>query len=196
MEKVEFVAGFLALIFIILSILIVLKLVIEPLHIWIFKKPLYIHGYVFLQKISTNQKEILKKEFPFYNRLSDRKKLYFEHRVRTFVNHYQFISSDSFIQTEEIKMIISGTYVMLSFGMRNYLTPTFHKIILQPDIYFSTVNNQYHKGEFNPHMKAVVFSWPDFLLVIKLQIITSISVYMNLHTHYTSEQRKDTIQAM
>jgi Mlc titration factor MtfA (ptsG expression regulator) len=37
------------------------------------------------------------------------------------------------------------------------------KIIIFPDIYFSNSNNEYHKGEFNPRVKAIVFSWKHFL---------------------------------
>ena len=46
--------------------------------------------------------------------------------------------------------------------MRKYLLNVFDKIILYPDVYYSTTNEQYHQGEFNPRMKAVVFSWKHF----------------------------------
>ena len=61
-------------------------------------------------------------------------------------------------------ILIAGTYVMLTFGMRYYLINTFRTIIINPASYFSISNQEYHKGEFNPIMKVVAFSWEDFLL--------------------------------
>ena len=89
--------------------------------------------------------------------------MYFEHRVMEFIVNYQFTGKEIFI-TEDMQILIAGTYVMLTFGMRNYLIRLFDKIIIYPSSYFSTVNQAYHKGEFNPKMKAIVFSWEDFLI--------------------------------
>lgn len=48
--------------------------------------------------------------------------------------------------------------------MRRYLTTTFDKIIIYPTSFYSIITKQYHKGEFNPRFKSIVFSWEDFLL--------------------------------
>ena len=153
----------LALIFVLLSILVVFKLIVEPTYILVFKKPLYIHYYPFPKKINEIQRSILRQEFRFYSQLSDKRKIYFEHRVHTFLKKYEFIGNGISVDNNEIKIIVAGTYVMLTFGMRTYLTTAFDKIIMYPVVYYSTVNQTYHKGEFNPKMKAVVFSWNDFL---------------------------------
>jgi Mlc titration factor MtfA (ptsG expression regulator) len=55
-------------------------------------------------------------------------------------------------------VLIAATFVMLTFGMRHYLIDVFDKIIIYPQPYFSTIK-EYHKGEFNPGMKLLVFSW-------------------------------------
>lgn len=75
---------------------------------------------------------------------------------------YEFISRDNFVITEEVKVYVAATVTMLSFGMRNYLCDVFDKVIIYPSVYFSNIFKQYHKGEFNPNAKAVVFSWEDF----------------------------------
>lgn len=62
-----------------------------------------------------------------------------------------------------MKIMIAGTYVKLTFGMRHYLINSFDKIIIYPKQYYSKINKEWHKGEFNPGMRAVVFSWEDFL---------------------------------
>jgi hypothetical protein len=181
----------LALIFVVLSILILFKLVAEPLHILVFKKPIYVHYYPFPRKLNPNQQAVLKREFVFYNRLSHKRKQFFDHRVSTFLNRYQFIGNGISLENDEVKMIVAGTYVMLSFGMRQYLTTTFDKIILYPAIYFSTVNEEYHKGEFNPKYKAIVFSWADFLSGHQ---ITNNNINLGLHEfthalHFRAKKR-------
>jgi Mlc titration factor MtfA (ptsG expression regulator) len=41
--------------------------------------------------------------------------------------------------------------------MRHYLIDVFDKIIIYPQPYFSTITQEYHKGEFNPEWNFCVF---------------------------------------
>jgi hypothetical protein len=54
------------------------------------------------------------------------------------------------------------------------------------------VNEDYHKGEFNPKMKAIVFSWSDFLSGHQ---ITNNNINLGLHefTHalYISSKKRN-----
>lgn len=168
----------LGIIFIVLTILILFKLVIEPIYMIIFKKPIYIHYYPFPNKLTSVQQSILRKEFAFYSRLTEKRKIYFEHRVATFLSRYQFFGKGMSVENDELKMIVAGTYIMLTFGMRQYLTSVFNKIIIYPNVYYSTVNEEYHKGEFNPKLKTVVFSWDDFLSGHQ---ITNNNINLGLH---------------
>ncbi|RBN50433.1 zinc-dependent peptidase [Flavobacterium psychrolimnae] len=154
---------FISILFGTLFLLLLIFRVVEPTYVLIFNKPLYIHWYPFSKKLKLSQRQILINDFPFYNRLSAKKKMYFEHRIIEFVAKYQFIGKDINV-TEQMQILIAGTYVMLTFGMRNYLVNLFDKIIIYPFNYFSIVNQAHHKGEFNPRMKAVVFSWEDFII--------------------------------
>lgn len=151
------------LVFGMLTLQFVVFRIIEPLYVLAFKKPLFLYGYPFLKKLNNDQKRILEKEFPFYRSLSVKKQHYFEHRVKEFIKKYQFIGKDIAV-TEQMRMLIAGTYVMLTFGMRNYLVNQFSKIIVYAKNYYSTSNEVYHKGEFNPRMKVIAFSWKDFVL--------------------------------
>nr|WP_315195948.1 zinc-dependent peptidase [uncultured Flavobacterium sp.] len=128
----------------------------------VFDKPFFVHFCPFPKKISPNALHFLNTQFPFYIRLSDKEKVYFEHRIACFLNKYEFISRENFVITEEVKVHVAATFIMLSFGMREYLCEVFDKIIIYPSIYFSRITKQYHKGEFNPNTKTVVFSWEDF----------------------------------
>lgn len=107
--------------------------------------------------------QILHNDFVFYQKLSFKHKKFFEHRVAKFINTYDFHGKEGLVVTDQMRVLIAATAVMLTFGMRKYLFTVINKIIIYPDVYFSTLNKVYHKGEFNPRMEAVVFSWNDFL---------------------------------
>ena len=124
--------------------------ILDDVSIFLFQKPLYIHLYLRPRKISPEQEFILRQKFQFYKQLNVKQKIYFHHRIASFTQKYQFIARKDLVN------------VMLTFGMRRYLIDAFDKIIIYPGQYLSTQSQQYYKGEFNPRMKAVVFSWQDF----------------------------------
>jgi Mlc titration factor MtfA (ptsG expression regulator) len=140
----------------------VLFMFLEYCFTLIFSRPFFVHFCLFPKKITPTALHFLNTRFPFYKRLSDRNKIYFEHRIARFIEKYEFVGRENFVITEEVKVYIAATFIMLSFGMRQYLCDVFDKIIIYPSVYFSRITKQYHKGEFNPKAKAVVFSWEDF----------------------------------
>ncbi|TWO33507.1 zinc-dependent peptidase [Seonamhaeicola sediminis] len=139
----------------------VIKLV-EIAYVIKHKKPLYTHFYFFKRKLSTSQKSILKRKFSFYNRLPKAHKLYFEHRLASFIKDKDFLGRQGVIVSEEMKVLISATAVMLTFGFRDFYIGLISKIVIYPKEFYSKSNNAYHKGEFNPKFKALVLSWEDF----------------------------------
>lgn len=151
---------FLALFF---FIVIIYNSIIEPFYAYLFGKPFYVHFYLNPKKISLAQLYILTNEFEFYRKLSPKNKVYFEHRVASFIKKYPFYGKEGLVITDQMRVLVAATAVMLTFGMRKYLFALIDKIIIYPDVYYSTINKDYHKGEFNPRMKTVVFSWKHFL---------------------------------
>lgn len=135
---------------------------LDDLSIALFEKPLYIRLYLKPKSITPQQEFFLKQQFDFYQKLSDKHKTYFHHRMASFIERYEFIPREDFQITQEVQTLVAGTYVMLTFGMRRYLVDAFDKIIIYPEEYYSKHSEDYHKGEFNPRMKAVVFSWKHF----------------------------------
>ncbi|PZR09717.1 MAG: hypothetical protein DI539_21700 [Flavobacterium psychrophilum] len=135
--------------------------IIEPAYILIFNRPLYVHFYLFPKELSHDGGAILEKYFSFYRNLSEQRKKYFRHRIWTFIDKYTFVGREGIEVTEEMKVKIAATSVMLSFGMRRYLPDLFDVIIVYPDV-FESQNGDYHKGEFNPAVRAIVFSWKHF----------------------------------
>ena len=136
--------------------------IFETVYVFRKKKPAYIHFYPRLRKLSKRKKAILRKSFPFYNKLSDKHKLYFEHRLESFIRDKDFVSSSELTITEEMIVLISATAVMLTFGFRDFYIPLISRIVIYPEAFYSKINKTYHKGEFNPKLKTLVLSWKDF----------------------------------
>ncbi|UOB16807.1 zinc-dependent peptidase [Abyssalbus ytuae] len=134
---------------------------LEITYVYFFKKPVYVHFYPFKKKLTHTQINILQNNIDFYRNLDTVNKNFFNHRVAAFINTYHFIGREGLTVTEEMKIILAGTYVMITFGIRNYLIDTLDKIIIYPKEYYSLLNKNYHKGEYNVGLKTVVLSWED-----------------------------------
>ena len=137
--------------------------ILDYFSVKLAEKPFYIHFYPVKLDLPISKHQVLKNHFAFYNRLSPKQQQYFRHRIVKFIRKYKFISKEDLEITDEMKIIIAATAIKLTFGMRKYLVDVFDKIIIYPEANYSTVNDAWHKGEFNPRMKAIVFSWLDFL---------------------------------
>lgn len=151
--------------------------VIEIIYLRNYKKPLVVFTNVNFYQLQETQKQILFQNFQFYKQLKPKYKRYFEHRIANFINTYEFVGRDISV-TEEMKVTIAGTAIMLTFGMRDYLNPLFKRIIIFPDIYYSDQTENYHKGEFNPRLESIVFSWKHFKEGIE---ITNDNLNLGLH---------------
>ena len=133
----------------------------EGFYATAFNKPMF-RNYLVYKKLSANQLAILTKEFSFYNSLSEKHKRQFQHRVSSFILDKEFIGRENLHVTERMKVLISAIGCMLSFGRQNYKFSLIDHILIYPNEFYSAVNNDYHKGEFNPKGKALVISWKDF----------------------------------
>ncbi|WP_179022214.1 zinc-dependent peptidase [Winogradskyella forsetii] len=148
----------------VIAIFILYRLIriFQVYYVALFKKPLLIYHYFNLKKLDTEQYSILKKEYTFFRRLSHKQQRHFEHRVATFIKKTEFVGMQKLFVTERMKVLIAATSIMLTFGFRKYLLDIIKTVIIYPKSYYSTINETYHKGETNPQLKAIVFSWEDF----------------------------------
>lgn len=137
--------------------------IIEPAFIIVFNRPVYVHFYPFKKQLEPLHKRLLEANSRFYRRLSPIRQSYFRHRVASFIRHYEFVGRDGLVVTDEMKIEVAATAVMLTFGMRKYLPTIISAIILYPDAFTSANRQDLHKGEFNPLAGAVVFSWKHFV---------------------------------
>lgn len=133
----------------------------EILYASFFNRPLFRHYFIH-KKLLPSQLTVLKAEFPFYNELSKKHKRQFEHRVAHFISEKEFVGRANLIISEQMIVLISAIGCMLSFGRKNYSYSLINVILVYPEEFFSTINNNYHKGEFNPREKALVLSYKDF----------------------------------
>lgn len=125
------------------------------------KKQFFTHFYFKRNTINKEYRLILNQEFSFYKRLTHSEKKNFEHRLQYYVTNWEFIGKDIEI-TNTMKVLIAATTAKLTFGFRDYKIEAVNKIIIYPKNYFSTINEQWHKGEFNMAYQALIFSWEDF----------------------------------
>lgn len=135
---------------------------LEMAYVMRNRKPFFVHFYIKLKRLTPKQRLILVHEFIFYKRLSNKEQQYFEHRVAAIIKDKTFIGRGNFEITDEVKILISSTAVMLTFGFRDFYIGLIDKIFVYPDAFYSNTNQDYHKGEFNPKLKALVLSWDDF----------------------------------
>jgi Mlc titration factor MtfA (ptsG expression regulator) len=155
-------AGALLIVGIYLLYTIIMR-VIEPAYMMMYNRPLYVHFYVFPKKLQAPHTALLEDYFKFYSNLSWRRKIYFRHRVAAFMQTYKFVGREGLVVTDEMKVKIAATAVMLTFGMRKYLLGSFSVIMVYLDVFKSANSDDFHKGEFNPKAGIVVFSWKHFL---------------------------------
>ncbi|MDX1463637.1 MAG: zinc-dependent peptidase [Marinirhabdus sp.] len=126
-----------------------------------YDRPLFRHYWVY-KRISKAQEAVLEEEFYFYSLLSKRYKRQFRHRVATFIADKQFIGRDELVVTDRMKTLIAAVGCMLSFGRKHYEYELIKYVLIYPKEFYSEANQSYHKGEFNPRQRALVFSWQDF----------------------------------
>ncbi len=143
-------------------------------------------------ELSALHRGIITRHFTFYKRLSEPDKRRFEHRMKKFIDRHNFVGRDGVEVTEKMKILISSTAIMLTFGMSRYLFSEFDTIIIYPKDYFSKVTKQKHKGETNPKYRTIVFSWDAFMEGIKVE---NDNVNLGIHElahalHFTFMKRK------
>lgn len=144
------------------------------------------------RELSDLHRGLIVRHFTFYKILSESDKRRFEHRVKKFIDNHNFVGRGGIEITEKMKLLISSTAIMLTFGMRRYLYSGFDNIIIYPKDYFSQVTKQQHKGETNPRYRTIVFSWNNFMKGINVE---NDNLNLGLHElthalHFTFKKRK------
>lgn len=118
--------------------------------------------YLILRSLESKYRPCLEQYFKFYNSLDPKNKLLFERRVQKFIDLKEFIPRGGIkIITPEMKAMIAGSAIQLTFGYPNIYFVYFWRILIYPDNYYSTITHKYHKGEVN-RKGIIVLSWKSF----------------------------------
>uniref|UniRef100_UPI002608F93E zinc-dependent peptidase n=1 Tax=uncultured Dokdonia sp. TaxID=575653 RepID=UPI002608F93E len=86
----------------------------------------------------------------------------FGHRVTNFIKEKEFVGRDHLEVTDDMVVLIAAVGCMLTFGRKHYMYAFVDYILIYPKAFYSSANDNYHKGEFNPRERALVLSWEDF----------------------------------
>lgn len=122
----------------------------------------HLKKYLFLRNLEKKYKPYLSQYFSFYNSLCEKNKLVFERRVQKFIDMKQFIPRGGIKEINpEMKAMIAGCAVQLTFGYPSVYFRHFWRILVYPDNYYSTITRKYHKGEVNQR-GLIVISWKSF----------------------------------
>lgn len=108
-------------------------------------------------------KGYLEKYFPFYQALPPKSKKIFEKRVAYFISCKEFVPRKMSEVSWEMKALISASAIQLTFGFPRVNLSYFKYILVYPEQFFNTANQQFHKGEVNPQAKTIVIGWKHFV---------------------------------
>ncbi len=120
-------------------------------------------GMIGRNRLSQEQIRKLKKFSPYFRRLKLKHQRDFMKRVGQFIQSKSFIPRDVSEVTEEMKVVVAALSVQLTFGLPRIYLSHFEKVLIYPDNYYSTINNQFHKGEVNPRFGIIVLSWKNLV---------------------------------
>lgn len=150
-------------VFLILFVIFVLYNIISGIRIivkWYFDD--YINKYLLIAKIDPLYKAPLRKYMSYYRQLNPTDRTIFEKRVQKFINQKKFIARGMDKITDEMKSLIAGSAIQLTFGHPSIYFAHFKRILVYPDNYYSEISQRYHKGEVNMG-GLIVLSWKNFV---------------------------------
>jgi len=119
--------------------------------------------FLILRNLESRYKPFLLKYFTFYNSLGPKERILFERRVQKFIDMKQFIPRGGIKEvTSEMKAMIAGSAIQITFGYPNVYFRHFWRILIYPNNYYSSITHLYHKGEVNVR-GIIVLSWKSFM---------------------------------
>jgi MtfA peptidase len=105
---------------------------------------------------------ILKKQFPFYNKLTENERRLFATRTYNIRRSKSFYGMESFVMLPEHETLISATITQLTFGLTKYYDlPSFELIQVYPSQFYSKIIDQNVKG-LTLGNGRIIISWRHF----------------------------------
>ena len=101
----------------------------------------------------------LNHKYVFYTNLPWPLKMKFLRMARDHYEYFEFVSREKLKLTRAMKAIISCAAAQLLLFLPSEGLSYFKRIIVYPDYYNSRITHKRHKGEVNPGLRTIVFSW-------------------------------------
>ncbi len=101
--------------------------------------------------------------YPYYKRLSFRRRRKFDLRVKRFLNSFDYELRGNMRLTHEVQAVLGGAAIKISLNLPEECFDFYNTIVLYPDYYHSRFTQRNHKGEVNPGAHTIVFSWKGII---------------------------------
>lgn len=121
--------------------------------------------WALLTPLNDDTLKVLKEVDPWFEGMTKKQKSKFRYRFNDFLRTTRFIFKDG-IQTDKqmlIKKIIAIGAARLSYQLSKKAFDQYDRIIIYDHAYYSTINRTYHKGEVNPGIGFIVFSFDSLI---------------------------------
>lgn len=143
------------------------------------RKIIYLYGFNFLfKKRSTFFDKVLNQYIKYYQNLPFKDKAEFRRRVAFFISDIEFSSHGHSKVTEEMKVVISSAFVILTFGLDKVGLNEFYDVIILEKPYKYSYSENYYLGDVNAATGKITLVWP---YVKKGFLINDNSVNLALH---------------
>jgi MtfA peptidase len=101
----------------------------------------------------------LNHKYAYYTGLPWSLKMKFLRTARDHYEYFEFVPREKIKLTRAMKAIISCAAAQLLLFLPSEGLTYYKKIIVYPDYYRSRITTKKHKGEVNPGLRIIVFSW-------------------------------------
>jgi len=157
---------FILILIILLAILTYIFETVQSFFEVLAGRPLRIPIILFAKKLDPGSESLLTRHFSYYKYLRGLDKRRFANRVARFQKDKLFRINKKVADPQLAKLLISATAVKVCFGLRNYLLPTFHTIVVHSESYYSRYTKSVNYGETN-QAGFIVFAWNAFMYGVK-----------------------------
>lgn len=124
-------------------------------------RPFLIYDGANLDFSATTIEEVLNKHSPFFGTLSELQKNKFVNRTIQFIANKHFIIHHN-SGFREMPILVSATAVQCSFGLSNFLLPSFNEIHIHPEEFIS-IGHSIRIVSGNVSNNRIQISWKHFL---------------------------------
>jgi Mlc titration factor MtfA (ptsG expression regulator) len=105
---------------------------------------------------------VLSKYIPYYNNLSENGKARFINRVNKILNEKEFEGRSGLEITYEIKVLLSASATIITFGLEHFDINLLKNFVVFPDVFYSKIMNNWLKGGVTKNGRAM-FSLKNYL---------------------------------